>query len=282
MMTEQELASAVAFHKEELLIEIARTNGISPLIDRVSKYLTDNKITSVVLGVSGGVDSAVALAVLVEVQKRQNLNIFAEVIKFDTFDNVFENKYISILREKYDSVFWNRYDLSKAYEALIYCMNPPGLSVTKEVEANVTYALRYQAFFARAQQVGGITIGTTNQDELDYAGWFGKNSDMMTDVQFLWQYPKCAIRHFAKVLGVPKEIQDRVPVGDLIDGSSDEENFGVTYDELRWFVDELKTNGWIRVTKGPLVKFDKLIALHEKNAHKYATKEITHFNPVFI
>ena len=151
-------------------------------------------------------------------------------------------------------------------------------------EANIAYALRYQAIFARAQQVGGITIGTTNRDELEYAGWFGKNSDMVTDVQFLWRFPKCVIREFARALGVPDEIIARTPVGDLIDGSSDEQNLGCTYDELRWYTDV----GCHHVTHtGPhteymLRKFDRLEALRKKNMHKYAAKAITHYNPVFL
>ena len=271
------------------LVTMARETGMLPkLIDDVADYFDYHGIQDVVLGVSGGIDSALALAVLVEVQKRQHLNIHAEVITFDAFAHVFDKRFVNVLYHEYNSVGWNMYDLSDAFIAMGQIMNRGRTGrlcgFEEGPEANITYAMRYQALFARAQQVGGITIGTTNRDELEYAGWFGKNSDMVTDVQFLWRFPKCVIREFARALGVPDEIIARTPVGDLIDGSSDEQNFGCTYDELRWYTDV----GCHHVTHtGPLTeymlrKFDKLEALRKKNTHKYAAKAITHYNPVFI
>lgn len=272
------------------LVTMARETGMLPkLIDDVADYFDYHGIQDVVLGVSGGVDSALALAVLVEVQKRQHLNIHAEVITFDAFAHVFDKRFVNILYHEYNSVQWNMYDLSDAFIAMGQTMNRGRAGrlcgFEEGPEANITYAMRYQALFARAQQVGGITIGTTNRDELEYAGWFGKNSDMVTDMQFLWRLPKCLVLDFARELQVPDAIINRVPVGDLIDGSSDEQNFGCTYDELRWYTDIGRTHHVNRVgehTEFMLQKFDKLEELHRKNSHKYATKGITHYNPVFL
>lgn len=266
-----------------------RLGSLQNLIDYTAEYLSDHGIQDVVIGVSGGIDSAVALAVLVEVQKIQHLNIHAEVITFDVFRDVFDKRFVNILMRDYSTVKWSVYDLSDAFYAMGAAMNAHTRGrhchgFEKDPEANITYAMRYQALFARAQQVGGITIGTTNADELDYAGWFGKNSDMVTDVQFLWKFPKCVIHMFALALGVHAEIIGRVPVGDLIDDSSDEQNFGCTYDELRWYTDEGRFH---KASPGEhtlfmLQKFDKLEDLRRKNAHKYDTKGKTHFNPVFL
>ena len=286
---DEDLRRFAAIHREGIIGDANGTNARETLIADVARYLDENGINDVVLGVSGGVDSALALAVLVEVQKRQHLNIHAEVITFDCFSDVFDENCIGTLRHEYNTVKWNKYDLSEALDALGAAMNPIRYlngepEFDEGPEANIAYSLRYQALFARAQQVGGITIGTTNRDELEYAGWFGKNSDMVTDVQFLWRFPKCVIREFARALGVPDEIITRTPVGDLIDGSSDEQNFGCTYDELRWYTDV----GRHHVTHtGPhteymLRKFDKLEALRKKNMHKYAAKAMTHYNPVFL
>lgn len=286
---DEDLYRLAAIHRDGIVGVANGIGSLKELIASVASYLDYNGIKDVVLGVSGGVDSALALAVLVEVQKRQQLNIHAEVITFDCFSDVFDENYIGILRVKYNTVKWNKYDLSEALMALGSAMNPLRYMLGQPEfdegpEANIAYSLRYQALFARAQSVGGITIGTTNRDELEYAGWFGKNSDMVTDVQFLWRFPKCVIREFAWELKVPEEIILRTPVGDLIDESSDEDNFGCTYDELRWYTDI----GHHHVTQtGPhteymLRKFDKLEALRKKNMHKYATKGFTHYNPVFI
>ena len=271
-------------YRDRLVEDFHRIQEADLLLARVSHYLETNNITSVVIGVSGGIDSAVALAVLTEIQRHQQLTIYAEVITFDTFDEVFNEEYIEILQNRYKNVVWSVYDLSDSYWHMMHMM---GGHTPKHIEANIAYAMRYNAFFARAQQVGGITIGTTNKDELDYIGWFGKNSDMVVDAQFLWKYPKCLVIELAKMFGVPEEIVDRIPTGDLIDKSSDEDNFGVTYDELRWYVDcgcnygsGFKTDP--KAYSYMVHKFEKVEALRHKNQHKYNSKRITDFNPIFL
>lgn len=288
---DEDLRRFAAIHREGIIGVANGTNARETLIADVAHYLDGNGINDVVLGVSGGVDSALALAVLVEVQKRQHLNIYAEVILFDIYNGIFDPSHVRTLRAAYPSVNWHTCHMNDAFYEMAKVMNrdfpradKSRCGFSRDTTANITYAMRYQVLFARAQQVGGITIGTTNRDELEYAGWFGKNSDMVTDMQFLWRFPKCVIREFARGLGVPEEIIMRTPVGDLIDGSSDEQNLGCTYDELRWYTDV----GRHHVTHtGPhteymLRKFDRLEALRKKNMHKYAAKAMTHYNPVFL
>lgn len=282
-----ELSICATRNRIQYMVDFYNNGESDNLVERVSNYLSENQIYKVVLGVSGGIDSAVALAVLTEIQETTIplLTIYAEVITFDTFDGVFGGEYIEILQNAYKNVVWSVYDMSDAYWHMMHMM---GGYTPKNIEANITYAMRYNAFFARAQQVGGITIGTTNKDELEYVGWFGKNSDMVVDVQFLWRYPKCLITELAKVFEVPQQIIDRTPTGDLIDESSDEENFGVTYDELRWYVDMGACHEFynrldpdehqIYITN----KFKKVEELRQKNMHKYNYKQITHFNPIFL
>jgi NH3-dependent NAD+ synthetase len=152
---DEDLRRFAAIHREGIIGVANGTNARETLIADVARYLDENGINDVVLGVSGGVDSALALAVLVEVQKRQHLNIHAEVITFDCFAGVFDEDYIGILRVKYGTVKWNKYDLSDALMAMGSAMNPvrgilgqPGFD--EGPEANIAYALRYQAIFARA------------------------------------------------------------------------------------------------------------------------------------
>ena len=277
---ELELAVAVENYKTRMVRHYHVTDELNSLVRRVAKYFKDSKLCAAVVGVSGGIDSAVALAVLDAAREFHEIDVYAETFTFDIYGEVFKPEYVNHMRKCFPDVKWNDGDLTKAFNELSTAV---GMSGNRKVSANVTYAMRYLAFFARAQDVGGVTVGTTNNDELSYSGWFGKNSDMMTDVQFLWQYPKCVIIEIAKDLWVPESVINRAPVGDLIDGTSDEHNFGVTYDELTWFANEGKN-----CTIGEpgfrflYEKFEKLMALNRVNAHKYAGKELTHFNPVFI
>lgn len=119
--------------------------------------------------------------------------------------------------------------------------------------------------------------GTTNRDEFQYSGWFGKNSDMVVDIQVITDWSKCQVIQAAKWLDVPQSIIERAPVGDLLDMSTDEDNFGCTYDELAYFQDYIEPAD----TSNPFLekKFAKLRALHAQNAHKYQGQT---YNPYFI
>lgn len=120
-----------------------------------------------------------------------------------------------------------------------------------------------------------------SKDELGAVGWFGKNSDMVVDIQVITDWHKCQVVEAAKLVGVPESIISRKPVGDLLDMSTDEENFGCTYDELAWFVNNylLYSDPRTPMNDFMMTKFNKLRALHERNAHKYQGQT---YNPFFI
>lgn len=247
-------------------------------IKKIADYLQNHNITNVIIGVSGGIDSAVVFAMLTQVKEQYipSLKIRGYCITFDNvYGHVFNSSYIDLMRDtfcKNDDITITTIDGTATLKGLIGDL---WLSNDKQILAQSSYALRYQMFFTMAQVHGGITIGTTNKDEFDYVGWFGKNSDMVVDLQVITDWHKFEVVEAAKQLGVHSAIIERTPTGDLIDGSSDEANFGCTYNELAFFRKAAKffSDEFIKQ------KYEKVIALHQKNAHKYQGQT---FNPVFI
>lgn len=245
------------------------------LILRTAEYLQTNRLNDVVLGVSGGVDSSLVLALLSEVQRTKHpfMHIHTMCITYNQLP--IDRCYVETLKSAFSSshrdVDMTRY--GDMLTADLYLLD------LQRVLPQSLYALRYHALFTLAQDVGGVTFGTTNADELRYVGWFGKNSDMMVDVQPIWWLSKHLVKYAAKELGVPDSIINRAPVGDLVDLSTDEDNFGCTYSELSWFStlkDKTNLNEFLTH------KFSKVIALHEKNKHKYYRESMTSFNPIFL
>jgi NAD+ synthetase len=254
---------------------------IEKKITDIADYLKKANINNVVVGVSGGIDSAVVIALLVKVKEiLPSLKIHAYTIHFSIYDGIFDTKYVQMMEERFGSdVIFKTLDATNGFNALMSDMNLS--DEDSQLKAQSSYALRYQMLFTYSQLHKAVTIGTTNEDEFSYAGWFGKNSDMVVDLQVITDWHKFLVVEAAKILGVPDAIIERKPVGDLLDRSTDEENFGCSYDELAYFAYYSK-NGWIteRNNNQFLVdKFAKLRALHEKNAHKYQGQT---FNPVFI
>ena len=172
------------------------------------------------------VGCACVLAMLSHIKQNtiHDLEIHARCIMFnDTYPH-FDNRYVDDLVDAYDNVDWGFISAQDECNRLMYQMFKT--SGSERVAAQFSYALRYTVLFAVAQNYNGVTIGTTNKDEFEYSGWFGKNSDMVVDIQPIIRCNKRTVKMMATYLGVPSSIVDREPVGDLIDGSSDEENFG--------------------------------------------------------
>ena len=251
---------------------------LSTKIQMVAEYLSKHSINNVIVGVSGGIDSAVVFALLTQVKEQYlpALKIRGFCITFDeVYGHVFNASYIDLMRDTFcrnDDITITTIDGTATLKGLIGDL---WLSNDKQLLAQASYALRYQMFFTMAQVHGGITIGTTNRDEFEYVGWFGKNSDMVVDLQIITDWYKLEVVEAAKALGVPPKIINRVPTGDLVDGTSDEANFGCSYNELAYFkqAQDFFPDAFLKC------KYEKVIALHQKNAHKYQGQT---FNPVFV
>ena len=273
---QNKLTAAALLHTEKLLEGMPERLAWKTI--HMSRYFEQAGIKKVVLGVSGGIDSAVVLGLLA----RCRVDVDAYTINFGLYKDIFEQKYVDDLAKafyRFDPIYFKTIDATKGFNALLETMFEDTSAVSDQVRAQASYALRYQMLFTYAQQSRNmaVTCGTTNRDEFEYAGWFGKNSDMVVDIQVITDWSKCQVIQAAKWLDVPQSIIDRAPVGDLLDMSTDEENFGCTYDELAYFQDCVVNSGEINAFLQK--KFKKLCDLHKRNAHKYQGQT---YNPFFI
>ena len=254
-------------------------------VNAIAEYFNQHSLSSVVVGVSGGVDSATVLALFVAVSRsgllKQPLKIYAVNITYAMYGDVYDGKYYKDLKRAFtcDEVTWIKRDLSSVDQLLWSHTDLNVAPNPHDVQANVSYALRYTVLFSIAQQVGGITCGTTNFDEFGYIGWFGKNSDMVVDIQVLTDLHKFQVLDVAFTLGVPQSIIDRAPTGDLISGLTDEQAFGVTYDQLSWYTDVMTAGDPDFVPTEVRKLFAGVDKLHERNSHKYQGQT---FNPVML
>lgn len=275
-------------NQQELDISVAefrtdKLDGFADVLDNkvetIADYFLQHGIKNVVVGVSGGIDSAVVVGLLARVKQQIDLTIFAHTITFSLYDGIFEHKYVHDVHAAFENQvsMFSKLDASSAFQSLMQTM---GIT-DPHVMAQSSYALRYQMLFTFAQSIGAVTVGTTNKDEFAYAGWFGKNSDMMVDFQVITDWHKCQVVEAAKLLGVPDSIIQRKAVGDLLDRSTDEENFGCSYDELAYYQSQLVSRLYVTGENNTFLqkKFAKLRALHQKNSHKYQGQT---FNPIFL
>jgi NAD+ synthase len=200
------------------------------IADKISKWIKD-KVTEAgakgaVFGLSGGIDSA-CVAVLCH-------NVFGDNVLGVTMpceSHSDDQKYVKLLCDRFnikttDVCLDNVY---KEYMGLL----PDGNDLSR---ANIKPRLRMVTLYYYANNLNYLTIGTGNKSEL-CVGYFTKYGDGGVDLLPLADLYKAEVRELAKELGIPDELIKRPPTAGLWHGQTDEEELGITYEELDKILD---------------------------------------------
>lgn len=232
---------------------------INDTCEYVNNYLISNNIHDVIIGISGGIDSAVSLAILTQIK---NLNIHAYFIDIHSSQSSFEDAQNIC---NFLNVELNKTSLEKSFEVLVEEFG----STLLVQKTNLKARMRMMFLYHQAMLYHGIVVGNSNADEL-YLGYYTKFADNAVDMMLLNNLSKKEIIAIAKYFNLPSQIITKAPSADLYEGQTDEQEFGFSYDNLDSFFN----------TKDMLDKDIKkeIENFHEKNLHK--SKVIT--NPYFL
>ncbi|MFC1582756.1 NAD+ synthase [Planctomycetota bacterium] len=178
-------------------------------------------LNGIALGLSGGIDSALA-AVLA--QKACGENVLGIIMPCHSIDQDADHA-LRLAREF--NIETALADLGPAFDALQEQL-PEG---TQLAQANLKPRLRMLTIYYMANTRGYMVAGTGNRSELA-VGYFTKYGDGGVDMLPLGNLLKLEVREMAREVGVPEEIIDKPPSAGLWEGQTDEEEMGFTYDEL--------------------------------------------------
>lgn len=98
-------------------------------------------------------------------------------------------------------------------------------------QANVKPRLRMATVYYIANLCGGVVLGTGNKSE-SMIGYFTKYGDGGVDLLPIIDLYKHEVRAVARAIGVPQPVIDRPPSAGLWQGQTDEDEIGLTYDQL--------------------------------------------------
>lgn len=180
-----------------------------------------------VFGVSGGVDSALVLALAKRAWPDNCLGLImpCHSIKEDRF-----------LAEELLNLFSCPYrvvELGDVYDALVRSLSgfeDRGKNASLAL-ANLKPRLRMLTLYYHANLLNYLVVGTGNRDEL-YVGYFTKYGDGGADILPLGCLTKSEVREMALYLGVPEKIVYRTPTAGLWEGQTDEGEMGLTYRDI--------------------------------------------------
>ena len=225
-------------------------------IDRWLKdYYYMYAIKAFVVGVSGGIDSAVVSTLCAATELPTY--ILTMPLHSKEENTKLSNAHAKALDAKYPNVKVVDVDLTRTYESFMAWMDNT-FTGNDLANANTKSRLRMVSLYQVAGSVGGIVVGTGNKVE-DYGiGFYTKYGDGGVDIAPIADLYKTEVRELGGHLGVMNEILDAKPTDGLWDdGRSDEDQIGATYSEL----EEAMENG-----TGKAV--DILYKFNSKNKHK--------------
>ena len=225
-------------------------------IDRWLKdYYYMYAIKAFVVGVSGGIDSAVVSTLCAKTELPTY--VVTMPLHSKKGNTELSDAHAKALMEKYSNVRVVNIDLSNTYESLLFDIDQDFVN-NELANANTKSRLRMVSLYQVAGSVGGIVVGTGNKVE-DYGiGFYTKYGDGGVDIAPIADLYKTEVRELGWHLGVMNEIIDAPPTDGLWDdGRNDEDQIGATYAEL----EEAMENG-----TGKAV--DILYKFNNKNKHK--------------
>jgi len=237
--------------------------------DWIKSYVNENGVSTLVVGVSGGIDSAVVSTLCAEtgiptIVVGMPINSSPENTKLSDLQ-------ISLLSAKYDNVEGYYIDLSPVFESFKSHKAFDKRFNSELGFANTKSRLRMVSLYQIAASSGGIVIGTGNKVEDFGVGFYTKYGDGGVDISPIADLYKSEVRELGKLLGVPQDIINAEPTDGLWeDNRVDETQIGSTYDELEWAM-EYGMNKWseqLELTEKEKTILTTYANFNTKNKHK--------------
>lgn len=249
----------------------------------IKQYFEHYGLKNAVVAVSGGIDSAIVLALA----KRVGIKVIPVVLpSYDNKGVTGQETAVSRAEELCASLNLN---------PVILNITPPVMFVEETVRSSLhDHVPQDSSDWARGQLVSymrtpmlyymntlltdngqpSVLLGTTNYSEGSYLGYVGKASDGMVDLQVISDIYKSEVYDVAEYLHIPQSILNVAPTGDMFEDITDEEVFGASYDFVELFLSR-KNHPEIcpplseRAEEEFMHYSQPLEDMHKYNKHKY-------------
>ena len=220
------------------MIEMNRITNFSDLkndiVGWLKNYSIDNNIKAFVIGVSGGIDSAVS-STLAASTGIPTYAIGMPIHQKEEQENL-SDAHLDWLQKNFDNVIVSKFDLTNTFESFKSLMGDFGKDTLSL--ANSRSRLRMVTLYQIAGSVGGIVVGTGNKVEDYGVGFYTKYGDGGVDIAPIADLYKSEVWEFGRYLGVDQRIIDAKPTDGLWDdGRTDEDQIGTSYEMLEWVME---------------------------------------------
>lgn len=233
------------------------------IIQFIKNYYETENLGGAIIGISGGKDSAVVAALMVEALGKENVIGVTLPCHSKKTDRIDANK----ISDYYGFPLIN-FDLTSIFDTFKNELTNLGdfsEETLKNSDINLKPRFRMAtlyylaALYTSLNQKTYLVAGTSNKCEL-YVGYFTKGGDSVSDIAPIADFTVEEVIQIGEYLSVPKEVLYKKP-NDGLSNQSDEEKLGVTYSEIASFMEDENS-----ISKD---SYEKIKKLHRNNIHKF-------------
>ena len=207
---------------------------VNHIVDWLKDYATNAKVNGFVIGISGGIDSAVTSTLCA----KTGLDLLCiEMPIHQAASHVSRaEEHIAQLKQRFSNVRETRTDLTPVFEEFKTEVSLEGKQATVDMAlANTRARLRMTTLYYYAGLQGLLVAGTGNKVEDFGVGFYTKYGDGGVDLSPIADLLKSEVYKIGEYLNVPKSIMNAAPSDGLFgDARSDEDQIGASYPELEW------------------------------------------------
>ncbi len=225
--------------------------------------IRDAGLQTAIVGLSGGVDSALVGFLAVEALGAENVRFLMMPYKTSSSESIDHAQLVLSALGGHGEVI----DITKAADAVID--TDPDMSRVRR--GNIMARLRMIHLYDRSARESGLVVGTGNKTEV-LLGYSTQHGDAACAVNPLGNLYKTQVWLLAEAVGVPEVIISKAPSADLWSGQTDEGELGFTYrevDELLYWMTDAGLSREELLARGFEASFiDTVTARIEKNMFK--------------
>jgi len=242
-------------------------DDVRHITDFIKKSVESTGSSGLVIGLSGGIDSAVVSKLAADaIDPSEILNVFMPSRTTPASDYKTTMELSQMWGTEYKIV-----DIQPAVDALTSVL-------LSDVEAplergNIAARCRMIVLYNLAKKRNYIVAGTSNKSEM-MTGYFTKFGDGACDLTPLANLYKTEVRQIASLIGVPQEIIDKPPSAGFWEGQTDESEMGISYGELDVILrdleaglDDITIAHDAKLTVDEVVRMRELVASMEHKRH---------------